>query len=150
VKHSYHFKERIFDRDSLFVNHYTINFLFVLKSYTNKSTFELIKYREEIHKKFRNNFLSYLKKQDLFKFYYTEFDSPDSLRDFVDKEFRTLTGRAYVSKSNDKKLILAFNNSDKELKNYFNDWFDKNYNTRFIFFSSPNYDKVNFSELVFV
>lgn len=150
IKHSYHFKERIFDRDSLFVNHYSINFLFVLKSYTNKSTFELEKYRVEIHKKFRTNFVSYLKKQDLFKFYYTEFDSPGSLRDFVDKEFRTLTGRAYVSKSNDRKLILALNNSDRELKNYFNDWYDKNYGARFIFFSSPNYEKVNFSELVLI
>lgn len=150
VKHSYHFKERIFDRDSLFVNHYTINFLFVLKSYTNKSTFELISYREEIHKKFRSNFLSYLKKQDLFKFYYTEFESSGSLKDFVDKEFRILTGRAYVSKSNSCKLILAINNSDREIKTYFNDWFDKNYQTRFIFFSSQNYDRVNFSELELV
>lgn len=57
IKHSYHFKERIFDRDSLFVNHYSINFLFVLKSYTNKSSFELEKYRTEIHKKFRTNFV---------------------------------------------------------------------------------------------
>jgi hypothetical protein len=150
IKHSYHFKERIFDRDSLFVNHYTINFLFVLKSYTNKSTFELNKYREEIHEKFRTNFVSYLKKQDLFKFYYSEFDSSSSLRDFVNKEFRALTGRAYVSKSNDRKLILALNNSDAELKNYFNDWYDKNYGTRFTFFSSPNSEKVNFSELVIV
>lgn len=150
IKHSYHFKERIFDRDSLFVNHYSINFLFVLKSYTSKSSFELEKYRVEIHKKFRANFVSYLKKQDLFKFYYTEFDSPSSLRDFVDKEFRTLTGRVYVSKSNNRKLILALNNSDTELKNYFNDWYDKNYGARFIFFSSPNYEKVNFSELVLV
>jgi hypothetical protein len=150
IKHSYHFKERIFDRDSLFVNHYTINFLFVLKSYTNKSTFELNKYREEIHEKFRTNFVSYLKKQDLFKFYYSDFDSSSSLRDFVNKEFRALTGRAYVSKSNDRKLILALNNSDAELKNYFNDWYDKNYGTRFTFFSSPNSEKVNFSELVIV
>ena len=119
IKHSYHFKERIFDRDSLFVNHYSINFLFVLKSYTNKSSFELEKYRIEIHKKFRTNFVSYLKKQNLFKFYHTEFESKELLKQFIDTEFRNLTGRVYISKSNDKRLILAVNGSDIQLKEYF-------------------------------
>jgi hypothetical protein len=147
IKHSYHFKERIFDRDSLFVNHYLINFLFVLKSYTNKSTFEIQQYREDIHKKFRSNFLSYLKNQRLFKFYQSEFDSPASLSEFVDKEFRNLTGRTYVSKSNDKRLILAFNSSDKELKQYFNDWYDVKERKRFIFHASRSSDNIIFSEL---
>jgi len=147
IKHSYHFKERIFDRDSLFVNHYSINFLFVLKSYTNKSSFELEKYRVKIHKKFRNNFVSYLKKQNLFKFYNTEFESPELLKEFIDKEFRNLTGRAYISKSNDKRLILAVNGSDIELKEYFTDSYDKEKHLRETYFSSPNFEKVNFSEL---
>lgn len=147
IKHSYHFKERIFDRDSLFVNHYSINFLFVLKSYTNKSSFELEKYRVEIHKKFRTNFVSYLKKQNLFKFYHTEFESKELLKQFIDTEFRNLTGRVYISKSNDKRLILAVNGSDIELKEYFTDKFNTIYRIRETFFSSPNFEKVNFSEL---
>jgi hypothetical protein len=147
IKHSYHFKERIFDRDSLFVNHYLINFLFVLKSYTNKSTFEIQQYREDIHKKFRSNFLSYLKNQRLFKFYQSEFDSPASLSEFVDKEFRNLTGRTYVPKSNDKRLILAFNSSDKELKQYFNDWYDAKERKRFIFHASRSSGNIIFSEM---
>ena len=147
IKHSYHFKERIFDRDSLFVNHYSINFLFVLKSYTNKSSFELEKYRVEIHKKFRTNFVSYLKKQNLFKFYHTEFESKELLKQFIDTEFRNLTGRVYISKSNDKRLILAVNGSDIELKEYFTDNYDKGKHLRETYFSSTNFDKVNFSEL---
>ena len=147
IKHSYHFKERIFDRDSLFVNHYSINFLFVLKSYTNKSSFELEKYRVEIHKKFRTNFVSYLKKQNLFKFYHTEFESKELLKQFIDTEFRNLTGRVYISKSNDKRLILAVNGSDIELKEYFTDIFDKGKHLRETYFSSPNFERVDFSEL---
>jgi hypothetical protein len=147
IKHSYHFKERIFDRDSLFVNHYSINFLFVLKSYTNKSSFELEKYRVEIHKKFRTNFVSYLKKQNLFKFYHTEFESKELLKQFIDTEFRNLTGRVYISKSNDKRLILAVNGSDIELKEYFTDKSNTTHRTRETFFSSPNFEKVNFLEL---
>lgn len=147
IKHSYHFKERIFDRDSLFVNHYSINFLFVLKSYTNKSSFELEKYRVEIHKKFRTNFVSYLKKQNLFKFYHTEFESKELLKQFVDTEFRNLTGRVYISKSNDKRLILAVNGSDIELKEYFTDTYHRGRHLRETYFSSTNFERVDFSEL---
>ena len=147
IKHSYHFKERIFDRDSLFVNHYSINFLFVLKSYTNKSSFELEKYRVEIHKNFRTNFVSYLKKQNLFKFYHTEFESKELLKQFIDTEFRNLTGRVYISKSNDKRLILAVNGSDIELKEYFTDIYDKGKHLRETYFSSNNFERVDFSEL---
>ena len=148
IKHSYHFKERIFDRDSLFVNHYSINFLFVLKSYTYKSSFELEKFRVEIHKKFRTNFVSYLKKQNLFKFYYTEFENNELLKQFIDTEFRNLTGRAYISKSNNKRLILAVNVSDIELKEYFTDSYDKGKHLRETFFSSTNFEKVEFNELI--
>lgn len=150
IKHSYHFKERIFDRDSLFVNHYSINFLFVLKSYTNKSSFELEKYRVEIHKKFRANFVSYLKKQNLFKFYHTEFESKELLKQFIDVEFRNLTGRIYISKSNDNRLILAVNGSDIELKEYFTDIYDKGKHLRETYFSSTNFERVDFSELELV
>jgi len=148
IKHSYHFKERIFDRDSLFVNHYSINFLFVLKSYTNKSSFELEKYRVEIHKKFRTNFVSYLKKQNLFKFYHTEFESKELLKQFIDTEFRNLTGRVYISKSNDRRLIIAVNGSDFELKEYFTDRFNTTHRIRETFFTSTNFEKVEFNELL--
>ena len=147
IKYSYHFKERIFDRDSLFLNHYSINFLFVLKSYSNKSSFELEKYKIEIHKKFRTNFVSYLKKQNLFKFYQTEFESKELLKQFIDIEFRNLTGRVYVSKSNDKRLILAVSGNDIELKEYFTDKFNITNRIKETFFSSPNFKKVEFEEL---
>lgn len=147
IKHSYHFKERIFDRDSLFVNHYTINFLFVLKSYTNISTFDLQKYRNEIHTKFRDNFVSYLKNQRLFKFYQTEFEDKYLLEEFIAKEFKKLVGRTYISKSNNKRLILALNSSDSELKKYFNDRYDKHQNKRFIYYASENFPNISFTEL---
>lgn len=150
IKHSYHFKERIFDRDSLFVNHYSINFLFVLKSYTNKSSFELEKYREYIHKKFRFNFVSYLKKQSQFKFYHTEFENKELLKQFIDTEFRNLTGRVYISKSNEKRLILALNSYDSQLKKYFTDSYDKGKHLRETYFSSPNFEKVEFNELILI
>lgn len=69
------------------------------------------------------------------------------LKEFVDKEFRNLTGRTYISKSKDIRLILAVNGSDIELKEYFTDSYDKGKHLRETYFSSPNFGKVNFSEL---
>jgi hypothetical protein len=147
VKHSYHFKERIFDRDSLFINHYSINFLFVLKAYTTKSSFELENYQTKIHQIFRKNFVSYLQNHSKFKFYQSEFETKDSARTFISKEFRNLTGRIYISKSNEKRLILAVNNSNTILKDYFTDNFNQQNKTREIFFYSPNFGRIDFTEL---
>lgn len=147
VKHSYHFKERIFDRDSLFINYYSINFLFVLKAYTTKSSFELENYQTQIHQIFRKNFVSYLKNHSNFKFYQSEFETIDSARAFIYKEFRNLTGRIYISKSNEQRLILAVNNSDTILKDYFTDNFNQENKTREVFFLSPNFERIDFTEL---
>ena len=146
IKHSYHFKERIFDRDSLFINHYSINFLFVLKAYTSKSIFDLEKYQTQIHGIFRKNFVSYLKNHSNFKFYESEFETIQTLKSFINREFRNLTGRIYISKSNEKRLILAVNNSDNILKEYFIDNSNQEEKTREISFSSPNFEKINFVE----
>jgi hypothetical protein len=136
-EYSYHFKGRFFDRDSLFLIHYTLNFLFILKSYSCMKNNDLQKYRLKIHKVFRDDFITYLQKNTSMVFLQVEFDSNYSLKEFVDKEFRRLIGRIYVSKSNDKRLILVLDNHDFELKNQF---FEMKY-------TSENYmDGVSFSK----
>ena len=57
IKYSFHWKERLFDRDSLFICQYTINYLFVLNAYTAKSEISLKKHRNEAKEKIRNNFI---------------------------------------------------------------------------------------------
>jgi hypothetical protein len=146
VKHSYHFRERLFDRDSLFVNHYSINFLFVLKSYTNKSSFDRNTYKNIVHKKFRDNFISYLRNQRLYKLYFSDFDSKVSLKTFIDNEFRNLNGRIYVSQSNETRLILAVSKSDKELNNLFTDSIFSYGIIRQIYYSSSNFPKIIFND----
>ena len=84
----------------------------------------------------------------MFKFYHTEFENKELLKQFIDKEFRNLTGRVYISKSNDKRLILALNGSDIELKEYFTDKFNTTHRIRETFFLSQNFEKVEFNELI--
>ena len=65
-----------------------------------------------------------------------------------DTEFRNLNGRVYISKSNDRRLIIAVNGSDFELKEYFTDRYNATHRIREIFFTSTNFEKVEFNELL--
>lgn len=109
IKHSFHWKERLFDRDSLFICQYTINYLFVLNAYTEKSEISLMVYRKDIKEKLRNNFIDFFEneKESEFKFY--KLDLPN-LKEFVDINFKILNGKC-ISLS-DKKLLVALHKSD--------------------------------------
>ena len=109
IKHSYHWENRLFDRDSLFICQYRINYLFVLNAYTEKSESSLINYRIATKEKFRNNFIDFFEneKESEYKFY--KLDLPN-LKEFVDINFKILNGKC-ISLS-DKKLLVALHKSD--------------------------------------
>ncbi|MCT7513462.1 hypothetical protein [Aliarcobacter cryaerophilus] len=107
INSTYHFPERLFDRDTLFVHHYNINFLFVLKSYTIFNSFKIETFRKECKDKFRENFISYLSKE--YMFFEQDFDTDSNLKDFTDKNFRMLNGKMYRT-NNSLKLIVACKN----------------------------------------
>jgi hypothetical protein len=114
---SAHFKERLFDRDTLFINYYEINFLFVLNAYTNYSQDNVIEIRKTFKNIFKTHFKSYFKNHSGFDFYEFSFKNESDLREFVDFEFRNLTGRIIRTLSQPDKLILAINfNRESKLK----------------------------------
>lgn len=114
---SAHFKERLFDRDTLFINYYEINFLFVLNAYTNYSQDNVIEIRKTFKNIFKKHFKSYFKNHSGFDFYEFSFKNESDLREFVDFEFRNLTGRIIRTLSQPDKLILAINfNRESKLK----------------------------------
>lgn len=110
INSSYHFPERLFDRDTLFVHHYNINFLFVLKSYTIFNSFKIEAFRKECKDKFRRNFIEYLSKEYIF--FEQDFNTESDLKDFVDKNFRVLNGKMYRT-NNSLKLIVAIKNPEE-------------------------------------
>lgn len=114
---SAHFKERLFDRDTLFINYYEINFLFVLNAYTNYSQDNVIEIRKTFKNIFKKHFKSYFKNHSGFDFYEFSFKNESDLKEFVDFEFRNLTGRIIRTLSQPDKLILAINfNRESKLK----------------------------------
>ncbi|NVJ52575.1 MAG: LlaJI family restriction endonuclease [Campylobacteraceae bacterium] len=115
IEHSFHYKDRLFDRDSLYVYYYDINFLFVLSTYTKKDFTTLYKFRDNMKKEFRKNFIQYFKKQRNFMFYYSDFENINSLENFVNKNFKILNGKIYRSKPLPNRLIFAIYKDDLEI-----------------------------------
>lgn len=111
---TYHFENRLFDRDTLFVHQYKINFLYVLKSYTTFNAGEIEKFRKDIKNKFRCNFLSFF--NDPSKCGYEFFQSTlpaDEHAEFVNKNFRLLNGKCF--RTLDNRLLLAKRTGDNAL-----------------------------------
>ncbi len=95
-----HHANRLFDRDTLFVQKYNINFLYVLAAYSTNSSDDAFKKR--IHAKFRMNLLSWLADNYLFFVIKPE---ENSLETMLNKHFRTLIGKVFAF--NDSSVILG-------------------------------------------
>lgn len=109
---SYHFEDRLFDRDSLFVHQYKINFLYVLKSYSQFGVETIEKFRNATKKRFRTTFIDFFKSEFKSEFTLYEYKNED-IEDFVEANFRKLNGKCYST--NEKRLIIAKHFKDESL-----------------------------------
>lgn len=98
---NYHFENRLFDRDTLLVLTYDINFLYVLSAYMQSRG-----YSTSVDRFLRGKF-----RQDILEAYQNEYDfyvlepKDISKEEFVERNFKKLIGKIYQTK--DEKLILA-------------------------------------------
>lgn len=98
---NYHFENRLFDRDTLLVLTYDINFLYVFSAYVQSRG-----YSTSVDRFLRGKF-----REDILKAYQNEYDFKElkpigiSNKKFVERNFKKLIGKIYQTK--DKKLILA-------------------------------------------
>ena len=110
-KRNRHFKNRLFDRDTLLLQVYNVNFLYVLKAYTSKQSTLRKEFRDDARDKFRKNFLKLLDKHYLFWALYLpgwrDADYESRLEKFVNDNFRALVGRVFRSRTTPKCLIVA-------------------------------------------
>ena len=109
---SYHFENRLFDRDTLFVHQYKINFLYVLKGYSQFGYQTIEKFRTETKDRFRDNFIDFFSNQSKSNFQLYEYQKMD-FDSFVEDNFRLINGKCFMTK--EKKLILAKHSCDNTL-----------------------------------
>ncbi len=109
LKHrSLQFKNRLFDRDTLLLSHYDINFLYLIALYGKDNHFEQATFRNRARKLFRSNFIRLL---DRYYEFYSVDPSPITIEDFVNANFRELTGKLFHY---DTTLILALEKGHPE------------------------------------
>ncbi len=106
VEKQAHHKNRLFDRDTLFVQHYSVNFLYVLSAYALNSSNQSTK--NEIYKQFRRNILDWLSKH--YSFYLLRRKQNRHFTELKDSYFRLLLGKAISYDEN--SLIVGLEPDD--------------------------------------
>ena len=110
-KRNRHFRNRLFDRDTLLLKVYNINFLYVLKTYTSKQSSLREDFKKKTRKRFREDFLGLLKSNYYFwAIYLPDWQNADyakRLEVFVNSHFRALVGRIFQPTGAPHCLILA-------------------------------------------
>jgi hypothetical protein len=121
TKQSYHFADRLFDRDSLFIQQYKINFLYVVKSYSSSNHREIELFREKVKSVFRKRFIDYFNSPDEcnFKFYSKEIEKEKAI-ELMDSDFRRLNGKCFYK--SDNKMIIAIKEGDLSLGDLLTDF----------------------------
>lgn len=106
---------RLFDRDTLFLEKYYINFLFVLDAYIHADAYKNKKFKEKAKEKFRNDFIAHLNRQ--YHFYLLRVLPSYELEEAVNLHFKSLNGKIYLPigdfDKNTQYVLMAFENSQK-------------------------------------
>lgn len=119
TEHSYHFKHRLFDRDTLLIIHYSINYMYVLDRYVNSNALTLKKEQDYIYNFIRKTSIEYLNSDQFnFKLKVVNFTNLEALQDFVNTNFKLLHGKVFRRVNIPLELIIALDDSDIPLKDF--------------------------------
>ena len=114
VQFNRQFENRLFDRDTLLLCHYDVNFLYIVSLYGRANKSKQATWRDYVRKNFRQ------KIQETFNKLYTfRTIQPRAGKDcyqFLKENFSQLNGKLYRSKSNKNYLVLALMRGDDESK----------------------------------
>lgn len=117
-----HFENRLFDRDTLLLQHYDINFLYVLSLYAQSNDGLKSEFKEKTKKQFRKNILEYLKKD--YQFFslqlkpsvdsegWDEDENLDAMHKAINKHFRGSIGKVFRPYSDEKFMYVGLENKD--------------------------------------
>lgn len=105
---SQQFRNRLFDRDTLLVTHYDVNFLYVVSLYARNNAYRKKEWREEVRGIFRDNIQKELEKR--FKFFAMRPKPGVDTREFIETHFRDILGKVYAPYDDKDIIALALDN----------------------------------------
>lgn len=106
------FLNRLYDRDTLLLSHYDVNFLFVLSLYARNNAGAKEAYKSSVRDKFRESIQKLLNKH--FTFYAMEaHPDVDSVK-YIREHFKDIVGKVFNPYQNENIYSLALDMSDPE------------------------------------
>lgn len=100
----YQFVDRLFDRDTMLLSRYNVNFLFVIALYARNNHGEKAVWKEEVRKQFRENIQNVLDQH--YTFYPMRSKGVDP-NEYVQKHFKQLIGKVFTPFDDKEILTLA-------------------------------------------
>lgn len=122
------FNNRLFDRDTLLLFHYDVNFLFVLSLYARNNAGQKKQWKQKIRECFRSEIQEWL--QQDYDFYAMKAHPDVNGEEYIKKHFKELLGKVYTPFAEDGLYSLALDTTNdknkaenerllNELKEYF-------------------------------
>ena len=111
----FQFKNRLFDRDTLLLFHYDVNFLFVLSLYARDNAAQKAEWKEKVRNKFRKEIQEWLQKD--YDFYAMRARPRVNGEEFIKHNFKEVVGKIYTPFKDEKTYSLALDNKDPEGNN---------------------------------
>jgi len=118
-KHNKHkkmqFKNRLFDRDTLLLFHYDVNFLFVLSLYARDNAVQKAEWKEKVRNKFRQEIQNWL--QQDYNFYAMRARPGVNGEEYIKHNFKEVVGKIYTPFKDKNTYSLALDSKDPEGNN---------------------------------
>ena len=105
------FENRLFDRDTLLLCHYDVNFLFIVSLYGRNNKNRQSAWREYVRKEFRSRIQKNL--NQLYSFRILQPRAGMDCYQFIQDKFHKLNGKLYRPKSDGNYLVLALMKNDE-------------------------------------
>jgi len=106
------FDNRLFDRDTLLLMHYDINFLFVVRMYARNKESEKAQWKSHVRAIFRNKIREVLASK--FQFYAIAPKPTTFAKGYIDENLKKLIGKVFSPFEDEDVFVLALDNSEKE------------------------------------
>ena len=106
-----HFDNRLFDRDTLLVAHYNVNFLFVVALYGRKNASQKNSWKQKVRELFRNQIREMLEAQ--FQFYVMTAHANVIADQFMRENFQMVLGKVFTPYQDKDYYSLALDKDEK-------------------------------------
>lgn len=107
---SRHFKNRLFDRDTLLVYHYDVNFLYVVSLYARENAHQKAQWKQKVRELFREKIQEALKKR--YDFYAMKPKPGVNHEEYLRRNFQELLGKVFRPFEDTQYLSLALDSKE--------------------------------------